>query len=113
MIGLIEQKLAMAGRRAAMGATGVLLVATGAGFLTLALWIVLAEAFGAAIASLIVGAGFIGMGLIVLGVSSSQRKVAPRPDATAADPRRTDMMMATVEAFFVGLTTAMKIRQRR
>lgn len=107
MIGALEHRLAMAGRRAAMGATGGLLIVVGAAFLVLALWIVLAEAYGAATASLVLGAVLTGAGFIVLGLSRRRRAT------TAAQARRTDMLTASIEAFFVGLTTAMNMRQRR
>ena len=112
MIAALERKLAMAGRRAAMAAAGGLLIVAGAGFFVLALWILLAAAHGAAVASLVTGALLTGAGLVTLGLSRRKARQS-RPPVSANPPRSQDMLPAAVEAFFVGLNTAMAIRRGR
>ncbi|MFL4471771.1 hypothetical protein ACERZ8_18505 [Tateyamaria armeniaca] len=104
MLDRIEQACARAGRRAALGTVSVLLIAVGIAFFTSALWIFLVATFGAQQAALMIGGGYFGLGLILLGVlmsgSSQSKSAKPMHAASHSQPNNAPPV---VQAFLYGL----------
>ena len=107
-------------RRAAFALGGFVFILIGIAVLCVAGWIVLAEMRDPVFASLVVGAVFFGIGIILLGLSrrpyrSGDIRAAAETGAMAAsssDPRRQQAPAASIpplaEAFIVGLTAGMR-----
>lgn len=129
---------AQAARRAALGGAGAVCVLVGAGFMLAALWIVLAQAWGALVASAVMGAALIGVGLILIGLAgrgcgadaqaaSGAVGAGPSPETDGQDdpslrrllheiglsvpPRGTPPALA--EGFLFGLILAMRLQDNR
>ena len=122
MIQVALQQMIQTARREArnlvLGLVGALLVAIGAGFLVSALWTVLAEHYDAKIASLVIGGLFLGFGLIAMALRGSKgRMAAPasKQGATASAPPfgPGGAYPALMDAFLLGVTTYLQIRQAR
>lgn len=96
-----RQQVAQAGRRAALGLAGVLAILPGLGFLTHAAWSALAALHGAAIASLLIGGMWSGVGVILLAFAVYG---APRPAPPPPMPALNHL--ALVEAFITGFSAA-------
>lgn len=134
----IAAQAAQAARRAALGSAGAVCVLVGAGFLLAALWTVLAQAWGARVASAVMGAGLVGVGLILIGLAGRGGSAAgqaasgapgagPAPDTDGQDdpslrrllheiglsvpPRGTPPALA--EGFLFGLILAMRLHDTR
>lgn len=104
----IERRAAAAARRLAVLVAAAALAAVGLGFLTSAVWTILAESEGAVFASTALGLGFIGIAAVALGVLSLLRHRRP-PPAPRADPAVAAGMLA--EAFVAGLTAGRAARR--
>ncbi|WP_281968466.1 hypothetical protein [Roseovarius nanhaiticus] len=121
MIGLftaIKYRSARAIRRALLSAIGGVLVAVGACFLAGAAWIMLAEAYSALFAALILGGAFVGAGLIFLGISARAKRRAEMMKAEAAamhpaTPPPMGGLSPLAEAFIIGLNAAQAARRRK
>ena len=124
MMHLVSQFRRMAewhARRTAMLSVGVVLLSIGGGFVVAAAWIGLAPLLGALGTSLVIGAVFLGAGLIVLGLRSS----GPAPRVRVGDEglrrmsgadgrsRPTGDFPPVMEAFLFGLSLYLQIRNRR
>ncbi|MCE0507206.1 hypothetical protein LR948_17700 [Roseivivax sp. GX 12232] len=98
-------------RGAAFSIVGVLLILAGAGFLCVALFIVLAELRDTLFATQVIGGGLFAFGLIFLGIgkiiSRRPRYVAPVGGAAAALP-----IAQLIEGFVVGLEAGRRSRRR-
>ena len=117
----IDLKAKWYSRRMRISVIGALLVVVGGGFLTVALWMTIAEQFSALIAHLVMAAVFIGAGLVVL----SRRNAQPEPKIpTISDYLRADAAAgryessgkefpALMEAFLFGVSTYSRVRNRR
>lgn len=117
----LRLKARWAARRTVTAVIGGLLLATGAGFLTAAAWMVLAAEFSPLIANLACGALFLGAGLVALVLGKSQ----PEPRlptinealrAQAAEGRakaRQTEFPALMEAFLFGVATYSQMRNRQ
>lgn len=120
-----EAKLADGLRRAVIAALGGILVAIGLGFLTTALWILLAREWTTLVAATVIAAIYLVVGLICLMMARGRRRVpppAPIAAAAAAPPPgsvppgappygspftpRASVVPPLVEAFFFGLNSA-------
>ena len=64
-------------RRAGFGLGGAFLMLIGAGFLTVAAWIALAEAGGAQLAALVIGLAYFGLGLVIAALGTRRPRVPP------------------------------------
>lgn len=107
IVQMIEARLALAARRAALGTVGLIMLIVGLGFLTLAGWLALSAATDPLMAALIIGAAYTGVGLLVLLVASMRRYRVPSRGSTAAAAHASpngDMLPAAIQAFIVGLT---------
>ena len=107
-------------RRTAMLSVGVVLLAIGGGFVVAAVWIGLAPLLGALGTSLVIGAVFLGGGLVVLGLRSS----GPAPRVRGGDAgMRMSGAQGTfrpgrdfpplMEAFLFGVAIYLQTRKRR
>ncbi|KAA9007950.1 hypothetical protein [Histidinibacterium aquaticum] len=108
---MIQARIALAVRRAVWGGVGAFMILIGLGFLGAAGFIALAAATDALTAALIIGGGFFGIGLLILGIASLRRHRIPargttKAAATAAPPgsMSSAMLPAAVQAFIVGLS---------
>lgn len=100
-----------------MRVIGGIFLAVGVGFLTSAGWIMLEEAYSALAAALIIASVYLGVGLILFGVSGSSDEAGHHPKAEqalhdpATSPRKGEMS-PLAEAFVIGLNTAYAARRR-
>ncbi|WOI56015.1 hypothetical protein [Palleronia sp. LCG004] len=113
----------MFARRAVYGTLGTILILIGVIFFGAAIWISLADSYGAMNANLIVGGAFFVLGLIVLVIARIPPRIVPRHQAAAmADPtigtvppRGPSTVMTTAsiaQAFVIGLTAARAFGRR-
>lgn len=103
MIAQLKYSVAQGVKRTALGASGVLLMMIGAGFLTVAGWIVLVELFDAKMAALIIGAGFFGLGLVLIGIAKAGQSRNRHMAAMAAEKTAEAPMAGLVAAFMQGM----------
>ncbi|MGB2201440.1 MAG: hypothetical protein ACPH5G_08920 [Pseudooceanicola atlanticus] len=96
---LMSLKLGM--RRAGFGLGGLLLMAIGAGFLTVAAWIALAEAHDAQYAALIIGSVYFGLGALVVAFGT-RRPIHHVPPTTAAAMTTGGLGAAFAQGFGAG-----------
>ncbi len=102
MIAQLRYFVARGVKRIALGASGILLMIIGAGFLTTAGWIVLEEMFDAKTAALIIGGGFVGAGVLVIGFAKHAQKREMRTAAMAASATaQTELPLAALVAAFM------------
>lgn len=106
MLGSIERKATRVARGVALSLTGAICVAVGLGFLTVGGWIYLTAIEGTLFAAVVIGAIYVGLGLVLIGVTSARR--APSP---AAQPN--PQVPALTEAFLVGLEAGRSAKQTR
>lgn len=137
ILATVSDRVARAGRQAALGMVGGLCMLAGLGFLTLAAWIAMAAQHGALVAALVLGLGYAGLALVLLALAARRPPRQPRPAGATADPHpdrggdmdRDAMLRAVfagaglkvpprgefpplVEAFMFGLTAALTLRDR-
>jgi len=103
--------LKMSLRRAGFGLGGAFLVMIGLGFLTVAAWITLVEMRDAQFAATVIGAAYVGVGLLVAVLGG--RRPVHRPPLTA--PRAGDMSglsAAFAQGFDAGAATGSAVHRR-
>ncbi len=98
-----RHQAAEAGRRAALGLLGVMLMLPGVALMTHAAWVALADAHGPALASLVTGAFWTGVGIVLIALAAGRRRRPPPPPPASAVSLET---LAVVEAFLRGFQTA-------
>ena len=125
MAGLIQQVKERAEwhvKKTLMGVIGAIFVLVGGGFGVAAAWVALEVEMGAISASLIIGAVFFGLGLLILSLSSVATRPRPRPvqeaePRTAAPPRGmyrpSGEHPPVMEAFLLGLSIYLETKNRR
>lgn len=106
MFARIEARISTALRRTAFGAAGVVLALVGLAFLTMAAWIGLAAALGAASAALVIGGAYLGLGCIFMAVAALSG-ARPERHVQPSDP-----MPDLVNAFVAGLGHGANARER-
>lgn len=106
MLSAIKDGAADVARRSALGLAGVLLAGVGLGFMTAAAWQGLALWNGPIAASLIVGAFYLGIGMILLALARRPEPVPP-PAAQTGDGQ----MLRVVDAFFEGVEAGVRSRR--
>jgi len=94
---------------AVLGLAAGVLLAVGAGFLTLAAWLLLLTVTTPLYAAVVLGCGFTGVALIVLAVMSIRKRSnkqhsAPQPAAQG------DILNQIVVTFLAGITAGQKAR---
>ncbi|MEP3334137.1 phage holin family protein [Sedimentitalea sp.] len=110
----IKKAAARAALRTTMLGGGAVCVLVGIGLLTMALWMHLTLLFGAILASLIIGAAYLGVGLIAIGISVAKPAHHPGP---ATEPTRDGAPFDTgnapplMQAFLYGMQAGMKARK--
>lgn len=110
----LRKAAARAALRTAMMSGGAVCVLVGIGFLTMALWLHLTLLYGAILASLTVGAAYLGVGLIAIGFSVAKpahepaETAEPRPDEAPID---TSNAPPLVQAFLYGMQAGMRARK--
>ncbi|WP_108485198.1 phage holin family protein [Oceaniglobus ichthyenteri] len=103
MLTLWIERAKDAARRTAFGAAGFLCLVVGLGFLSSALWLAIAVANGAMMASLILGLLYVGGGLILIAVASRRpRRYAPPPSPKAV--KQADLITAFMNGVNAGKT---------
>ncbi|MEL6466386.1 MAG: phage holin family protein [Pseudomonadota bacterium] len=111
MLQALKDSVAQTAQRAALGGLGGLLMLTGVGFLTAALFLYLLTQTDPITACLMIGGGFAGIGLILLGLSRSSggttKKHTPQ---TAQAELPQSAMTPVVVAFLDGLQQGMAAR---
>ena len=115
MFAQIDQKIARAGRKAALGLASVACLAVGAGFLTLAAWIWLVALTDPLVASIVIGCVYLGVGFILLGcvrLSGGPVAAAPRPQAAASETPATPDMPPLMAAFIHGMQAGAQSRSK-
>ena len=98
-------------RRVALHGTAVALILAGGGFLTAALWMHLARLHDALFASAVLGAGLVGLGLLVMGGAGLARRRASEARQAAAQTPPTGGAQL-IDAFFFGFNEALRRRGR-
>lgn len=118
MFGL-QLRLQRAARKLAAFSIAGILALIGAGFLTVAAWITLAEMHSAAFAALIIGAVYFGAALIVMAIGLSRFWIVPvaAPAAAAAPVMGAPMagltpMQMVILSFVQGLEQGRMSRRR-
>jgi len=99
-------------RTAALGLAGGILLAVGAGFLTLAAWLTLLTVTTALTAAVILGCFFMGAGIMTLVIVSGRKK-SPQTSGTKPphDPKdEEDIMNQVIMTFLAGITAGRKAR---
>ncbi|MEO1563432.1 MAG: phage holin family protein [Pseudomonadota bacterium] len=110
----IKQSAASAARKAGLFTGGLLCMAVGAGFLTVAAWILLTLAHGAMIAALVIGAAYFGLGLVLLGIAATRASSHSEAAPAVARPHAQQTIDAPplMQAFLHGLQAGANAQQR-
>lgn len=111
----LTTRLRLVGRKVALTGTGAVLALIGAGFLTGAVFLALAAAHGAILACVVVGGGYLGLGLIAiaLGTGHHAATVPPVKAATPVVHTGADMAGPLATAFVVGIQNGIAAGARR
>lgn len=109
----LRHEVADTARRASFGVAGALCLGVGAGFLTVAGWIILSLNHGAMIAALVIGLIYMGVGLVLIAVSGRSRRryrydhrphLPPRPSGAGGSE--------LINAFLGGVNAGKALRRR-
>ena len=108
-----QDAAARTARKTAIGLGAVICIGVGAGFLTVAAWLFITSVTTALNAALIIGGAYSGVGLILIGVlsSNSQPKTETRQTHQASSSQSPDDIgPKIVEAFMTGLKAGQRSR---
>jgi len=86
-------------RRAGVISAGAVISCVGVAFLTAAAWIYLSAVLDTLLAAMIIGAAYLGVGLIMIGLGANRKQPVPPAPQPAAAPEGPPMM----QAFMYGL----------
>ncbi|SIN87402.1 hypothetical protein [Vannielia litorea] len=109
----LKLSLAQGLRRAAFSAGAGLCFLVGAGFLTVAGWIYLAETTSAQTAGLVIGAIWFAAGFVLLGLANLRPAAARRPHHAAHPPRPQPDGFGIAQAFLYGLEAGQGSARRK
>ena len=98
----LRRSARLTARAVALSAAGGLMVAVGAGFLTVAAWIMLATAYDTLTAAAIIGAVYMGIGLICLGLAGRRSHRHHYHSPPPVDPTA-HLVAQLAEGFLTGL----------
>ena len=98
----LRRSARLTARAVALSAAGGLMVAVGAGFLTVAAWIMLATAYDTLTAAAIIGAVYVGIGLICLGLAGRRSHRHHYHSPPPVDPTA-HLVAQLAEGFLTGL----------
>ncbi|MBQ1203101.1 MAG: phage holin family protein [Loktanella sp.] len=119
MAGLVhdlQDRARLAARAAAFTVVGVVFALTGLGFLTVALWLALAEYENALMASAVVGVVYLVLGTVFFLIAGSRRARSVTPSQQAAPPPMAgdyEPFLRMAEAFSVGMAAGRAARRPR
>ena len=109
MFGSLRHTARMAARRTAFGLGAALMLLVGLAFLTVAAWLALSAARDALFAATVIGAGYFGLGLILLALSARRGSHhTPRPVAASSPAEAT--LQGLAGAFMQGVGAGMVAR---
>ena len=111
MLTQLKRHVAQTAQRAALGGLGGMCLLAGVGFLTAALFLYLLTQTDPISASLIVGGGFSGVGLVLIGVSRVGTTTSSPGQETAQAAPPASAMTPVMLAFLDGLQQGMAARQ--
>lgn len=104
----------LAARRAGRIVAGAFCALVGVGFLTAALWLALADAWGGLVASLVVGVAFAAIGLFLVLRPPRVGRVPPAAaPVAAAAPAAMHPVPALLDAFALGMEAGARSRRAR
>ncbi|MCR9127167.1 MAG: phage holin family protein [Rhodobacteraceae bacterium] len=119
MLAQLKTEAARTARRAGLAGGGLLCVGAGAAFLTGAAWLLLDQLAGALVAATVIGAAYLGAGLILIGLASVRtapsthpheaRNRPPEPRSGTTPPDAPPLM----QAFLFGLQAGANADRRR
>jgi hypothetical protein len=99
-------------RHAGLLVLAILMIAVAGGFITVAIWMLVAAAWSPLEAALVLAGLYLGLGLLCLVLARPARphpKASPRAQSPAAGPAAP--FPPLTEAFLFGLETAMRLRR--
>jgi len=109
----LKTKAASTARRAGLLSGGLLAIAVGAAFLTAAAWIYLARVMDAQMAALVIGGVYAGLGLVMVGIASSDgARNAPSTQQRAA-AQGAGEQPPLMQAFLQGMQAGVSATQSR
>lgn len=109
----------MTARAAALGVIGTVFLLVGLGFLSVALWMIVAAQYGALIAFEVLGGLYVILGLICLALRPSATPVQDSDNGTASAKPQTDRtgsedpLIKLAEGFAAGMQAGRAARDRR
>lgn len=106
-----EDSAARTARKAALGLGAGIFMVVGVGFLTVAAWMLISALLSPLHAATIIGATFLGVGLILVGFAASKTSdtVAPEPKQGPSRPAE-EMLPQMVAAFMSGIQAGRQAR---
>lgn len=110
MLENVQETAIRGARRAALGAVGLVLTATGAAFLTAALYMVLSALRDPAFAALVTGLLHAGAGALLLALSRNKPRKSRSPEGRA--PGKAGSMETVARAFMEGFDTGKRVGRR-
>lgn len=110
----IKSEMAQAARKGALGLAASVLLAVGIGFLTVAAWLYLSAIGEPLYAATIIGSAYVGIGLVLFAVVSSDTRPKHAPDQTTR-PQTGKVATADtlVEAFLEGMSAGSRAKSNR
>ena len=108
----IEKKVARTAKRAGLLSGGLLLCCVGVGFLTVAGWVALVPVIGVQTTALVIGAFYVGIGLIMIGAGTHRTK-QEADETDVPSQTRTATGPPIVEAFMYGLEAGARADRAR
>ncbi|MBZ8118932.1 phage holin family protein [Roseovarius sp. LXJ103] len=104
MLDRAKHSAAQLARKTGLLTGGLLCIAVGAGFLTVAAWIALASAYDALMAAGITGAVYVGVGFVIIGLAGSgPRGQMPQPEPKPKSAPRPSSAPPLMQAFLHGM----------
>ncbi|SDX44965.1 phage holin family protein [Litoreibacter albidus] len=102
MFEAIEYKAKTAARKVALSSLGGLMLAVGLGFLTAAAWMYVTLIADAMTAALVIGGAYVGLGLILMGLSSARKVETHHATPTPASSQPPPLMQAFLQGMQAG-----------
>ncbi|MBI6629416.1 phage holin family protein [Pontibaca salina] len=117
MFARVEQKVTRVARKTALGTGAALALLVGIAFLTAAAWIYIAATTDTFIAALVLGAIYLGLGFVLLGLASSRERggsdpagVKTAPETNAEAPSN---LPPLAQAFIYGIEAGAAAKRRK
>lgn len=109
----VQAKIEDAARRAAFFSVGGVLCAVGAGFMTVAAWILLATSYDTQTAAFVIGCVYLGAGFVMLGLGTGKRRHHRRPAPAKSHLPQEDLspLQLVAVAFIQGFEQGSSLRK--